>query len=214
MAALLDIYLASVLLMFGIVFTVYISDIIRIKKVKLSFEPKDFLSRLKFQFLKQILVEKHVIFYACLFFCVIVLLMIYLQSNVKDDAYNMIMKNPSLINKTLEEKEKSIDVIVKNSNQVFNFIASYFFSVVILTFIIYFVWKIGKHLKIEESIKKSSLTKLLKSLEVDDLEIGFYKSIEKKFGKSKNKEIYESFANFVYETMEYKDKRRKKLGKL
>jgi len=194
----------------GIFVPFFFVDLHRLKKIKSKLNKKNFLERLKLQLLFEVIRDKKTFFFLALFFFIIFSLLIAIESPMADNQYEKIYNHQNIINKTVEERENLATIYSSSMKTLITTFYTFSLFIIFTLFVIYFYWKFNKHLNIEESLSKRSLSALLTTLGVKEMDVKFYKAIEEKFGKKRKKEIYESMATFIYDTIEYKGKRRLK----
>jgi hypothetical protein len=192
----------------GIFVPFFFVDLHRLKKIKSKLNRGNFLERLKSQLLFEVIRDKKTFFFMAVFFFAILLLLLAIESPLADNQYEKIYNHENIVNKTIEEKENLATIYSSNMERMVTTFYTFSLFIAFTLFVIYFYWKFNKHMNIEESLSKRSLSALLTTLGVKEMDVKFYKAIEEKFGRMRKKDIYESMATFIYDTIEYKGKKR------
>lgn len=201
-------FVAITILIVGLISPFYILDALRLKRMRKTFGRKSFLDRLKRQLSRQVYQERKIVFWVCIASFILLFGLILGESYVHDSIYETSFNDMNLINKTLEEREAISENFASRFEDFFLMFKIYFFGALVLTVLIYFHWKFNRHLIIEEAISSKDLISLLDQLGVGKTDKMFYQTLEKNFGQSKKKEIYEALSDFIYDTLDYQRVRR------
>ena len=211
------ILLSVTLATLGILLTVYIIDILRLKRLRMLIPSDQFLVKLKHNILKDILRDKNQLFFTSIALTLLFFVFLLLQSPGYTYTYqrnyaSIIGMNASKFNVNQADMEDfAEDNAVKSAKRVSGIIRTYliFFTLGdVFLLIFYLRYKLNRHFKMEEAIKKDTLADLLGTLDIKERHIEFYTAIEKKFGKSNEEDIHKSLATFIYNTIQTKKSKK------
>jgi len=189
---------ATAILLSGIFIPFYITDNYKLKKLKFKFSTNNFLDKLKQKLLDEIKRDKNLFLFTYVLVILTIIFLLLIQTSFHDSYYNSVLNSPNLINKTLEEKANIASDSAKPLNIFFNIFSLCFLIMILIIFVIYFYYRNGKHLRIEEATSKKTFLDLLKELKIKETERSFYIAIEKEFGQSRDEKIHKAFAEFIY----------------